>query len=161
MCLIDYAWDYPKCFVWAVLRILDIFNIPDFVPLLFAVDSWFHDFITKSCFSDQGEVGGVSKGEASAINAIARVAAALKIMGAVTGVDVVLTLACEGASVTDAAPVRRHFVFTGSTESDKDGWSPSFSFQRGIFSPRMRDLKEDPVHHLSGRGIDQCLLLFT
>lgn len=117
------------------LSISDIFNMSDFVPLLFAVGSWFYIIIWKPCFSFQVGASGVSKGEASVIKAI-QGCCYLGNRDAIAGVDVILILACEAAHVTDVAAMRRHYGFTLGTMSDRDGWSLSSPFHIGLFSPQ-------------------------
>lgn len=72
------------------------------MPFLFTVGSWFHNLIREPCFDLQGEASGVLTGEASAIKAIAKVAATLRIAGVVASVDAVLIIAYEDDAVKEA-----------------------------------------------------------
>lgn len=76
-------------------------------------------FFREPCFGLQGETGGVLKGGTSVIKAITKFVIASRIGGVTSSVDVVSTLACATAYVTDAATMRKHFGFAGGTRSVK------------------------------------------
>lgn len=114
----------------------------------------FHIFIKKSHFGHQGGADKVLKGGSPDIKVIAKVVVALRIVGAVARVNAVSILACGTACVTNAAAVRKDFVYAGGTKSGKDSFSQSSSFQSRLSSPRIGAQKKVLVLDISVRARD-------